>query len=105
MPNQKPKNNHSPVLLKEVLAYLGPRPEDSYLDMTAGYGGHASAVLDKTKAYDKTVLVDRDERAAAALNARFKGQAVRISKSDFLSALKTLAGEGRQFDMILADLG
>jgi 16S rRNA (cytosine1402-N4)-methyltransferase len=106
MPKQKPKNiAHSPVLLKEVIAYLGPRPKDSYLDLTAGYGGHASAVVDITKAYDKTVLVDRDEQAAAALNARFKGRAVQISQSDFLSALKTLAGEGRRFDLILADLG
>jgi 16S rRNA (cytosine1402-N4)-methyltransferase len=107
MPKQKSKNDlvHSPVLLKEILAYLDPRPGDSYLDLTAGYGGHASAVLEKTRTPNKVVLVDRDENAVKALHARFKGQAVQITQSDFLSTLDRLASEGQQFDLILADLG
>ena len=107
MPKQKPKNDliHSPVMLKEVLAYLAPTPGDSYLDLTAGYGGHASAVLETTQAPDKALLIDRDANAIKALNARFKGQAVQITQSDFLSALDKLASESRQFDLILADLG
>jgi 16S rRNA (cytosine1402-N4)-methyltransferase len=107
MPKQKPKNDlvHSPVLLKEVLNYLAPESGQSYLDLTAGYGGHAAAILGATKASKQAVLVDRDQNAVNALNARFKGQGTKVMKSDFLSALNMLAGESRQFDMVLADLG
>jgi 16S rRNA (cytosine1402-N4)-methyltransferase len=107
MPKQKQKNDlvHQPVLLKEVLNYLAPESGQSYLDLTAGYGGHAAAILSATKAPQQAILVDRDKNAIDALNARFKGQGTVIIKSDFLSALKMLAGEGRQFDMVLADLG
>lgn len=107
MSKQKQTNDlvHSPVLLKEVLSYLAPKSGQSYLDLTAGYGGHASAILEVTKSPDKAVLVDRDTNAVNALNARFKGQGTVVMKSDFLSALKMLASEGRQFDMVLADLG
>jgi 16S rRNA (cytosine1402-N4)-methyltransferase len=107
MPKQKQKDDlvHSPVLLKEVLSCLAPESGQSYLDLTAGYGGHAAAVMEATGAPEHSVLVDRDQQAVDALNARFKGQGMVIIKSDFLSALEKLASEGRQFDMVLADLG
>jgi 16S rRNA (cytosine1402-N4)-methyltransferase len=108
MPKQKQTKDelvHSPVLPQEVLRYLDPKKGESYLDLTAGYGGHASTIIEASGAPAKAVLVDRDQTAADALNARFKGQAAQILKSDFLSALQKLADEGRQFDMVLADLG
>jgi 16S rRNA (cytosine1402-N4)-methyltransferase len=105
MPKQKNETVHSPVLLKEVMRMLEPKAGDSYLDLTAGYGGHAEAVLKSTAAPDKAVLVDRDDDAVAALDARFNGRKPQIVKSDFLSALKMLAEKGRQFDIVLADLG
>jgi len=98
------KNEHIPVLLQPVLQYLDPKDGDSYLDLTAGYGGHASAVLERTNAPNKTVLVDRDTHAIAALQ-RFEDQGVSLLHSDFLSASQKLAEEGRTFDIILADLG
>ena len=30
---------HEPVLLADVLKFWLPKPGDSYLDLTAGYGG------------------------------------------------------------------
>jgi 16S rRNA (cytosine1402-N4)-methyltransferase len=107
MPKQKQKYDllHSPVLLEKILKTLVPESGQSYLDLTAGYGGHAAAILAVTKAPHEAVLVDRDQKAADALNARFKGQKAVVMKSDFLSALKMLASDGRQFDMVLADLG
>lgn len=99
-----PKNQkHIPVLPSEVLQYLSPSPGETYLDLTAGYGGHAQAVLEQTKG--PAVLVDRDEQAAKFLNYKFSGQEVTIINQDFLSASIELAAAERQFDMILADLG
>lgn len=102
MPKQKQKN-HVPVLLHEVVDMLEPKKGESYLDLTAGYGGHASEILSVTKG--QATLVDRDENAIDELKNLFKQKDVRILHSDFLSASKQLAVEKESYDMILADLG
>jgi 16S rRNA (cytosine1402-N4)-methyltransferase len=102
--NQKSNTIHVPVLLEPVLQYLNPQSGESYLDLTAGYGGHASAILERTQNPGAMTLVDRDQTAINALEERFE-DAVEIRHSDFLAAVQTLVQEGEQFDMILADLG
>jgi 16S rRNA (cytosine1402-N4)-methyltransferase len=103
MPKQK--QTHIPVLLHETLQYLSPERGQSYLDVTAGYGGHAKAVLDVTKNHKQSILVDRDEQAVAALEEAFTKLDVKIVCNDFLSASDDLEKQGKKFDMILADLG
>lgn len=111
MPKQNQNNNqtvHIPVLLAQVLQYLDPQPGDNYLDLTAGYGGHAGAVLDITQNYTDSVLVDRDENAITALHSRFNGNEaaqIELRSEDFLTATGSLTTSHRQFDLILADLG
>ncbi len=95
---------HTPVLLDAVLEYLAPQTGESYLDLTAGYGGHASAVLAHTNAPDAMVLVDRDETAITALQG-LADQGASLIREDFLTASTQLLADGKQFDMILADLG
>jgi 16S rRNA (cytosine1402-N4)-methyltransferase len=106
--HQEPKNKsdrlHVPVLLDEVLHYLNPQKSESYLDLTAGYGGHAAEVLQRTGKPSSAVLVDRDENAIRELSTRF-GDAVTLRHTDFLQASTDLLAEGRRFDIILADLG
>ncbi|HSX36981.1 MAG TPA: 16S rRNA (cytosine(1402)-N(4))-methyltransferase RsmH [Patescibacteria group bacterium] len=104
--NKNQNNNlHEPVLVNEVLLYLEPHPGESYLDLTAGYGGHASTVLAKTGNAAGTVLVDRDPNSITELRERFAGQPVRVLHADFLRASRELLEQGKQFDLILADLG
>jgi 16S rRNA (cytosine1402-N4)-methyltransferase len=98
------KNEHVPVLLQPTLLYLNPQAGESYLDLTAGYGGHAAGVLERTQAPDKAVLVDRDAHAITALK-RFEKLGASLVHRDFLSASEELAEEDRRFDVILADLG
>jgi 16S rRNA (cytosine1402-N4)-methyltransferase len=99
------KQIHTPVLIDATLQYLNPERGQSYLDVTAGYGGHAKAVLERTQNPDGIVLVDRDKQAVTALQEAFSGQAVKIIHEDFSSASKELAEQGKEFDLILADLG
>jgi len=99
------QDEHIPVLLKQTLHYLNPREGDRYLDLTGGYGGHASAIIEMTKNPEAAVLVDRDPAAVKSLQARFNKTGVEIIHKDFLSASQKLAGQGKQFDLILADLG
>lgn len=95
---------HVPVLLSEVLKYLDPKAGDSYLDLTAGYGGHAAAVLELTGNLAGSVLVDRDEAAIGKLRERF-GDQIELRQQHFLLASRELSEADRQFDLILADVG
>ena len=96
---------HKPVLLSRVLECLKPQPYESYLDLTAGYGGHARAILDVTRNYKDASLVDRDEFAISELTKTFGEKGVKIIHSDFYSAALQHIECGNSFDMILADLG
>ncbi|NCU38870.1 16S rRNA (cytosine(1402)-N(4))-methyltransferase RsmH [Candidatus Saccharibacteria bacterium] len=96
--------HHVPVLLDACLDVLHPSLGESYLDLTAGYGGHASAFLERTENYAKSCLVDRDDTAIAALQ-RFSTKGTQLIHDDFVSAAEQLIAEGKTFDIILADLG
>ncbi len=102
--NYTEKSVHIPVLLQASLAQIRPKKGESYLDFTAGYGGHAGEFLNITKNFEDSVLVDRDENAIRTLQ-RFKNEGVELLHMDFLSAARELVKEGRKFDIILADLG
>lgn len=95
---------HVPVLLDEVVQLLNPRPGDRYLDLTAGYGGHARQILAKTDNYSDSTLVDRDDFAVGHVQDLVR-QGATMLETDFVSAATQLIGEGKTFDMILADLG
>ena len=83
---------------------MDPHPGESYLDLTAGYGGHASKILDVTQQYKGSVLVDRDEFAAQYLKQEFPSD-LEIINQDFYSAVLQLLKCGKTFDLILADFG
>lgn len=95
---------HVPVLLDVALDTMHPIQGESYLDLTAGYGGHASAFLERTENFTDSVLVDRDEYAIEQLES-FGGKGVTLLHTDFASAAKALVGEGRRFNIVLVDLG
>ncbi len=98
------KKLHVPVLLSEVLATLEPHPGESYLDLTAGYGGHASKILDVKQNYKNSILIDRDEFAVNYLKQKFPPD-TEIINADFYSAVLQLFECGKTFDIILADFG
>ena len=95
---------HVPVLLNDVVRLLNPKDGESYLDLTAGYGGHARAIVERTHDYRGMTLVDRDEFAQANL-AAFVSKGAELIHADFVSAARQLIAIGKRFDMILIDLG
>ncbi len=99
-----PQRLHVPVLLEATLDTLQPIQNENYLDLTAGYGGHAERFLEKTENYADSVLVDRDDFAIAHLH-EFEQKGVRLLHTDFVDAARLLTNEGKQFSIVLVDLG
>ncbi len=104
--DQNKNKKHIPVLQNQVLQYLLPKEGETYLDLTAGYGGHAGAILERTLQPNRATLVDRDRDAVDHLLKRFgKEPGPRIIQKDYLTASIELNAESAQFDIILADIG
>jgi 16S rRNA (cytosine1402-N4)-methyltransferase len=94
---------HKPVLLDQTIKLLEPKTGESYFDGTAGYGGHAKAIIERI-GEGRAVLADRDEAANVELTKRF-GKRATIIRSNYLDAARELCEQGDRFDMILLDLG
>jgi 16S rRNA (cytosine1402-N4)-methyltransferase len=94
---------HQPVLLRETLVWLSPRPAGRYLDCTFGGGGHSRAMLD---AADNVSVVALDRDPAAVTRA---GELSEIYGSRFtlidLDFGRLGEIEPSNFDGILFDLG
>ncbi len=95
---------HRPVLVEQALAAMQPKPGERYLDLTAGYGGHAAKFLELTKNYKAAVLVDRDKFAISHLRTLVE-KGAEVINSDFYSASLKLVECEKTFDLILLDLG
>ena len=102
------KIGHVPVLVREVLATLEPKPGGAYLDCTVGGGGHAEAILEAAGPPSRVVGIDRDPEAIAVARERLGrfGDRVRLVQGDFRE-LPRLISELRLegFDGVLFDLG
>jgi 16S rRNA (cytosine1402-N4)-methyltransferase len=96
---------HIPVLLNDVVRSIAPKPGERYLDLTAGYGGHADKILEVTQNYNAAVLNDRDQNAIDYLNAKYQKVKPVFMHDDFYSTALRLVENGDKFDMILADFG
>lgn len=101
---------HRPVMVEEVLKWLGPRPGQVVLDCTVGVGGHASAILEQLGPRGLLIGVDKDEEAlemAKRFLAPFADN-VRLFHADYRdveSILDEAAVEGGRVDGIFLDLG
>ena len=62
---------HTPVLAAEVMDWLRIRPEGTYVDATAGTGGHALEIARRLTT-GRLVAIDRDPRALEVARERLK---------------------------------
>ena len=95
---------HTPVLLEQVIQVLKPVKGQTYLDLTAGYGGHAEEILKCIGTSGQAILVDRDVSAIKVLKSKFDDRAEFIH-ADYLEATQRLHDNGTFVDLILLDLG
>lgn len=94
---------HVPVLIDSVLDVLSPQVGDNYLDLTAGYGGHAAAVTERIGKSGQAWLYDQDETAVSYLRAKFETQQNVIIGQENFSEIDL--GDLPRMERILMDLG
>jgi len=56
--------SHIPVLLKEAVEILNPKPKEVFIDATFGDGGHSTEILKKILPGGKLLAIDWDKDAA-----------------------------------------
>lgn len=99
---------HIPVLPTQVVDALSPRPGETFVDCTAGLGGHAARIADELGSAGTVVLNDLDPgnlaRASERVRATFAGRVEAIC-GNFAELPRTLAARGMRANMVLADLG
>ncbi len=106
---------HIPVLLSEILTYLQPEPNKSFIDGTVGQGGHAQAILERglpevrqKKELPCMLAIDRDDRNLAVARERLAkfGDAVVFVRDSFANIKQHALSHGfSNVDGILLDLG
>jgi len=98
---------HTPVLVPEVIGWLRIRPEGTYLDATAGTGGHALEIARRLTT-GRLVVLDRDPRALEIARERLKpfGEKVILMHTEF-SRIGEVAESLKlpPLDGVFADLG
>lgn len=99
---------HTPVLLDRSLELLNVRRGLTYIDATAGGGGHLQAIVQALAGSGLAVGIDKDLQSVERLVEQFSGQpAVKIVHGDFARLTEILA----ELDLstvtggIIADLG
>ena len=86
---------HLPVLVQEVVELLAPERGGLFVDLTAGLGGHAEALL-RADPQVRLVGIDRDPEALAIAGPRLApfGERVRLLEGNFHHLRERLASAG-----------
>jgi 16S rRNA (cytosine1402-N4)-methyltransferase len=83
---------HTPVLSKEAIEFLDPKPGDVIVDATVGGGGHSELVLRAIGPKGRLIGIDKDEDRLASTGsrlARYKKQ-LALVKADYKNIRLTL---------------
>lgn len=51
---------HNPVLIREVIECLNPRPDENFVDCTLGFAGHSKAILERIKPNGRVLGIEWD---------------------------------------------
>jgi 16S rRNA (cytosine1402-N4)-methyltransferase len=98
---------HVPVMLAEALEYLALRPDGTYVDATAGLGGHTAAIAARLTT-GTVIALDRDAESLerARQNTAAWAERIRFRQAQFSQLRPALEALGiGKIDGLLADLG
>lgn len=99
---------HEPVLYKEIIHALQPRPSGLYVDGTVGAGGHARGILEACAPDGRLLGLDVDPQALALARESLApyGSRVTLAQASYSSLLEAMGAIGwSTVDGIVLDLG
>lgn len=64
---------HKPVLLKEVIEYLNPKPGDMFIDATLNGGGHSMAIAERIAPSGKVLGIEWDNELLKQFKLKVQG--------------------------------
>ena len=99
---------HIPVLIKEVIEYLNPKPNENFIDATVGQGGHVMEILNRNGPQGKVLGIDWDQKQIENAEQRLKnfGERIILVYDSYVNLKKVV--EEKKFGPIsgiLLDLG
>jgi len=105
-----PAGMHRSICVKEILEVLNPKPGQTGLDATLGFGGHTEELIRRITPGGRLFSIDVDPIELARTTSRlrvlgFTDKELIFRQINFAGAHKMLADAGGGFDFILADLG
>ena len=102
-----PAGTHRPIMVREILEVLGPRPGELAVDCALGYVGHAIALLVALQPGGRLIGLDVDSVELSKTEARLR--ALGFGPDTFTAHRTNYAGLAKILsqpaDIILADLG
>jgi len=96
---------HIPVLQKEVIKYLEPKPNENFIDCTIGEGGHTLAILEKNAPKGKVLGIELDPELYKKLLKSDFDRLILVNDSFVNLKEITKKVKFRQVSGILFDLG
>lgn len=99
---------HVPVLAREIVHWLAPRPGGVYVDATLGLGGHTGLLLKQQPDLQHIYGFEWDGEAAEIASAHLHAPSPQVSvvRSSYTNLLQELQNRGvEQVDGIIADFG
>ena len=104
-----PAGMHVPIMVREILEVLAPRPGETVIDCTLGYGGHAREILPRLGPGGRLIGLDVDPIEQPRTEERLRGlgfgpEVFSVRRANFAALPRVVAEEGPA-DAVLADLG
>ena len=106
-----PAGTHRPIMVREILDLLSPRPGEFAVDCTLGYGGHARALLAAVQPGGRLLGIDVDPIELSRTEARlrtlgFPEDTLIVHRMNYAGVARFLAEFAPDgADLLLADLG
>ncbi len=99
---------HEAVLKEEVVRFLSPKPNENFIDCTAGEGGHSLEILKRSGPEGKVIAIDWDEQQVRNCSLNTKDFTGRIfcKNANYADMASLTAAAGiHEVHGILMDLG
>ncbi len=106
-----PAGTHRPIMLREILAALSPRPGETAVDCTLGYGGHARELLAAVQPGGRLLAVDADPIELPRTESRLRAlghpnESLIVKRMNYAGLAAFIAEHAPGgADVVLADLG